>query len=280
MSPSAIPFSKMHGLGNDFVVMDLRKLPDLVMNEERAKRIADRRFGVGCDQLILIEPPVNAEADVFMRIYNNDGSQVDACGNATRCVAAVVMAELQSGRITIQTNAGLLHATQAENQLVSVNMGPARLEWKEIPLSEERDTLNMGIELPPLSNPVGVNMGNPHAVFFVEDPDALDLQTLGAQLEHHPLFPERANINVAGITAENTLRLRVFERGAGITSACGTGACATGVAAARRGLTGRKTTIHLDGGPLHIEWREDGHVIMTGPVATAFKGELDPSLLV
>ena len=275
MSTSVIPFSKMHGLGNDFVVVDLRKLPDLVMNEDRARRITDRRFGVGCDQLILIESPANAEADVFMHIYNNDGSQVDACGNATRCIAAVIMAELQSDSVTIQTNAGLLYAMQAEDRLVSVNMGPARLGWQDIPLSEERDTLNMGIELPPLKNPVGVNMGNPHAVFFVDDPDALDLQTLGAQLEYCTLFPERANINVAAVTAENTLRLRVFERGVGITSACGTGACATGVAAARRGLTGRQTTIHLDGGPLQIEWREDGHVIMTGPVATTFKGELD-----
>lgn len=275
---NARPFIKMHGLGNDFVVIDART-EAFEPNAEQARLIADRRFGVGCDQLILIEPARNEAADIFMRICNADGSEVSACGNATRCVASLVMAEQNSHELTVETHAGLLNATLEDDGQVTVDMGPARLDWREIPLSEERDTLNLGIKLPPLKNPVGVNMGNPHAVFFVEDAEEIELEALGPRLEHHPLFPERANIGVASVIGENHLRFRVFERGAGITAACGTGACAAAVAAARRGLCGREVLVDLDGGPLKIRWAENGHVFMTGPVATVFSGQLSPTLL-
>lgn len=270
---TARPFIKMHGLGNDFVVVDARREP-FALTGAMAKAIADRRTGVGCDQLLIMEPPSNGSADVFMRIRNHDGSEVAACGNGTRCVAALVMAETGQDRLTIETRRGLLQASAAGPERVTVDMGEALLDWREIPLSEERDTLHLGIESGALADPVGVNMGNPHAVFFVEAVEELPLETLGPGLEHHPLFPERANIGAAEVIGSDQLRLRVWERGVGITQACGSGACAAAVAAARRGLTGRKVEVVLDGGALELEWREDGHVLMTGAVATAFTGEL------
>ncbi len=275
---SSRPFIKMHGLGNDFVVVDARREP-FQLTDAMAKAIADRREGVGCDQLLIMEPPTNGSADVFMRIRNHDGGEVGACGNGTRCVAALVMSELGREAITIETSAGLLQAKAAGPGRVTVDMGEARLGWRDIPLSEERDTLHLGIENGPLADPVGVSMGNPHAVFFVEDVESLPLEELGPTLEHHPLFPERANIGAAEVIGENKLRLRVWERGVGETRACGTGACAAAVAAARRGLTGRKVEVVLTGGPLTIEWLENGHVEMTGPVATSFHGELNGEFL-
>jgi len=274
----AIPFIKMHGLGNDFVVLDARQEP-LKLAEKAARAIADRHTGVGCDQLIVIEPARNEAAQIFMRILNADGGEVDACGNATRCIADLVMRELGGDQVTIETGAGLLEARLAGKNRVSVDMGPARLAWNEIPLARECDTLHVPLALGPLSDPVATSMGNPHVTFFVPDVEAIDLAALGPQLEHHAIFPERANIGVAQILSPTRLRLRVWERGAGITPACGTGACAALVAAARRGLTGRKAEIIADGGPLEIEWREDGHVVMTGPVAISFTGTLDDSLL-
>ncbi|NIA68218.1 diaminopimelate epimerase [Pelagibius litoralis] len=270
---TARPFIKMHGLGNDFVVVDARAEP-FALTDALAQAIADRRTGVGCDQLLILEPPTNGSADVFMRIRNHDGGEVGACGNGTRCVAALVMAETGQDHLTIETKRGLLQANAAGPGRVTVDMGEALTDWRDIPLSEERDTLHLGIENGPLADPVGVNMGNPHAVFFVEDVEALPLDALGPDLEHHPLFPERANIGAAEIIGPDRLRLRVWERGVGLTQACGSGACAAAVAAARRGLTGRKVEVVLDGGPLELEWREDGHVEMTGAVATAFTGEL------
>jgi len=275
---SSRPFIKMHGLGNDFVVVDARSEP-FQLTDAMAKAIADRREGVGCDQLLIMEPPTNGSADVFMRIRNHDGGEVGACGNGTRCVAALVMGELGREAITIETTAGLLQAKAAGDGRVTVDMGEARLGWQEIPIAEERDTLHLGIENGPLKDPVGVSMGNPHAVFFVEGVESLPLAELGPSLEHHPLFPERANIGAAEVIGDNKLRLRVFERGVGETRACGTGACAAAVAAARRGLTGRKVEVLLTGGPLTIDWLENGHVEMTGPVATAFRGELNGALL-
>lgn len=272
------PFIKMHGLGNDFVVVDARTEP-FPLTDALAQAIADRREGVGCDQLLILEPPTGGSADVFMRIRNHDGGEVGACGNGTRCVAALVMGELGREALTIETAAGLLQARAAGPGRVTVDMGEARLDWRDIPLSEERDTLHLGIGNGPLADPVGVNMGNPHAVFFVDDVESLPLAELGPPLEHHPLFPERANIGAAQLTGEDTLRLRVWERGAGLTRACGSGACAAAVAAARRGLTGRRVEVTLDGGTLTIEWLENGHVEMTGPVATAFHGELNGELL-
>jgi diaminopimelate epimerase len=267
-------FIKMHGLGNDFVVVDARDTA-FALNAEHARLVADRRQGVGCDQIVVLEPPRNGRADVFMRFWNSDGGEVAACGNGTRCAAALVMAEDGADRLTIETLAGLLGAETSDDGRVSVDMGAARLDWQDIPLARAQDTLHLELSLEALRDPVAVNMGNPHAVFFVDDAEAVDLARLGPKLEHDPIFPERANIGVAQLTGTDALRLRVWERGAGVTRACGTGACAAAVAAARRGLTGRRVTVTLDGGPLELDWRADGHVMMTGPVATAFTGELD-----
>ncbi|MBI2736769.1 MAG: diaminopimelate epimerase [Rhodospirillales bacterium] len=277
------PFLKMHGLGNDFVVLDARAAA-LDLTPERRRVIADRRLGVGCDQLIVLEPPTEGEADVFMRIYNPDGGEAQACGNATRCVASVVMDERKTDQVTVQTIAGLLESQKTgmgSNGLpvISVDMGPARLDWREIPVREACDTNHMPVGIGPLQDPVGTNMGNPHATFFVEDAAAIPLAELGPKLEHDRFFPERANIGVAQLLSEGKLRLRVWERGAGITLACGSGACAAVVAATRRGLVQRKADVVLEGGTLTIEWLRDDHVLMTGGIAVAFKGELDRSLL-
>jgi len=271
-------FIKMHGLGNDFVVIDARKQP-LALSDAQARAVADRKTGVGCDQFIVIEPPKNGRADAAMRIHNADGGEVEACGNATRCVAQLLMKEQGKNRIAIDTVAGLLLAEDAGDGRVAVDFGPARLEWREIPLAHAMDTLHLDLTLGPLTDPVAVNVGNPHAVFFVPDAEAIDLKTLGPQLEHHPLFPERCNIEAATVLSPTRIRMRVWERGVGITRACGTGACATLVAAVRRGLAERKADVILDGGTLEIEWTADGHVRMTGPVATSFSGVLDESLL-
>ncbi|MGE5515402.1 MAG: diaminopimelate epimerase [Bacteroidota bacterium] len=271
-------FLKMHGLGNDFVVLDVRS-SGLVLSDAAVRAIADRHRGVGCDQLVVIEPARNAVSDAWMTIYNPDGSQSGACGNATRCVAWLLMQQAGTDKVVIETKAGLLDAERRGDRLVAVDMGRARLDWREIPLAEAVDTLHMDISAGPLADPVGVSMGNPHAVFFVDDVAAIDLAALGPGIEHHPLFPERTNVEIVQVLSPEKLRMRVWERGAGITQACGTGACATLVAAARRGLTGRKADVVLDGGVLSIEWLADDHVLMTGPVALAFQGTLDPSLL-
>lgn len=263
----------MHGAGNDFVVLDARARP-WEIDGDTALRIADRRTGIGCDQLILVEPPHQQGADAFMTIFNSDGSEVSACGNATRCVAWMLMAESGLGQVVIETRAGLLTAFAAGAKRISVDMGPARLDWDQIPLASAMDTLYLPLSAGELTDPVGVGMGNPHAVFFVKDAEAVALSELGPGLEHDPLFPERTNVEVAQIVSKERIRMRVWERGSGITLACGTGACATLVAAARRGLTGRKADVIVDGGTLTIEWRDDNHVIMTGPVALAFSGNL------
>jgi diaminopimelate epimerase len=259
------------------------------LDDGSARRIANRRTGVGCDQLIVLEPAADARADVFMRIRNSDGGEVAACGNATRCVAARVLeearAEGRSGdKVVVETLAGLLPAWDAGTdrdgtRRIAVDMGEARTDWAEIPLSRELDTTHLPLESGPLADPVGVSMGNPHAVFFVDDAEAIDLETHGPRLEHDPLFPEGANISAAQVLDAATIRLRVWERGAGITQACGTGACATLVAAARRGLTGRRATLRLDGGDLDIHWRDDNHLLMTGPVAESFTGRLNGRML-
>ncbi|SEO72390.1 diaminopimelate epimerase [Rhodospirillales bacterium URHD0017] len=277
------PFLKMHGLGNDFVVLDARTAA-LDLTPERRRVIADRHLGVGCDQLIVLEPPTEREADVFMRIYNPDGGEVQACGNATRCVASVVMDERKTDQVTVQTVAGLLESQKTgvgSNGLpvISVDMGLARLDWREIPVAQACDTNHMPVGIGPLQDPVGTSVGNPHATYFVDDAAAIPLGELGPKLEHDRFFPERANIGVAQLMGEGRLRLRVWERGAGITLACGSGACAAVVAASRRGLVPRKADVVLEGGTLTIEWLRDDHVLMTGGIALAFKGELDRSLL-
>lgn len=275
--PSAKPrkFVKMHGLGNDFVVIDAREQP-FAVDDARARAIADRHTGVGCDQLIVMEKPSNgaAVADVVMRIRNADGGEVEACGNASRCVAELVMRETGRDSIVIETGAGLLDAERASGGRITVDMGKARLDWREIPLAEPQDTGRLDLSLGPLKDPAAVSMGNPHVVFFVDSVDTIDLKSLGPILERHPLFPERVNVGVAQVLSRDRIRLRVWERGAGITLACGTGACAALVAAARRGLTHHKATVLVDGGELEIEWLKDGHVLMTGPVAVSFIGEL------
>ncbi|WP_321343932.1 diaminopimelate epimerase [Breoghania sp.] len=285
MTAREIPFVKMNGLGNDFVVFDAREEP-VRLSEAEIAAIGDRQTGIGFDQMIIVEAsPLGLDA--FMRIYNRDGSQVDACGNATRCIGRLVMEERDTDRATIQTNAGILKAFATDDEIrVTVDMGVPKLEWQDIPLAEEfRDTraieLQIGpIDAPVLHSPAVVNMGNPHAIFFVDDIEAHDLARFGPLLEHHPVFPERANITLAQITGENEIRAIVWERGVGPTLACGTAACATGVAAARKRLSGRSVTVTLPGGPLHIEWREsDDHVMMTGDTEVEFFGTLDADTL-
>ena len=267
---SGLPFRKMHGIGNDFVVLDARKHAlDLTM--DRARQIADRRFGIGCDEILIIEPARNG-ADAFMGVRNADGSTAESCGNGARCVADMLMRETGKSAVVLETLGGPIAATRAKNGHVTIDMGNARTDWRDIPLAESCDTLHLPVTEGPLSDPVGVSMGNPHAVFFVSDVAVVDLANLGPRLERHALFPERANIEVVQVMSPTHLRMRVWERGSGITLACGTGACASAVAAVRRDLCRRAVTVTLEGGDLHIEWRSDGHVIMTGPTADVFSG--------
>ncbi len=273
-----ISFRKMHGLGNDFVIVDARQTGTF-FTPGQAARIADRRRGVGCDQLIVMER-TSDDADLFMRILNADGSEAEACGNATRCVALLLFAETGRREVVIRTLGGRLPACLAEGGEVSVDMGPAYLAWDEVPLAEKADTLHLDFDCGALVDPVALSMGNPHVVFFVEDVDAIDLEQLGPEIEHDPLFPNRTNVQIVSLAGPDHLRQRIWERGAGLTLASGSGGCAAMVAAARRGLVGRKARVDQPGGRLTLDWREDnGHVWMTGPVATAFTGELDSSLL-
>jgi diaminopimelate epimerase len=267
-----LPFTKMHGLGNDFVVIDARSRP-ILLSDDQKRRIADRRRGIGCDQLIVLEP--SRRADVFMRIYNPDGTEAGACGNATRCISGRLMAEKGVERIVVETISGLLETSAADRGDITVDMGEVKTDWRDIPVAAECDTLHLPLRSGPLMDPVGVNVGNPHAVFFVPDVATIDLEQLGPELEHAPLFPERANIEIVQRLASGRLRMRVWERSAGITQACGSGACATLVAAARRGLTGRKAEVVLDGGTLTIEWLANNHVMMTGGWTTSFQGEIE-----
>lgn len=267
------PFLKMHGLGNDFVILDGRA-GKLDLPVDRVRTIAHRQLGVGCDQLIVLEQPTENGADVFMRIYNPDGSEAGACGNATRCVASLVMDERRSDHVTVQTISGLLESQKAGSGLIAVDMGPARLDWREIPVAQACDTNHMPVEVGPLKDPVGTNMGNPHATFFVPDARSPALDAAAAAVEQHAFFPERVNVGLAQVVGENRLRLRVYERGTGFTLACGSGACAAGVAAARRGLTGRKVAIEVAHGILTVEWMRDGRVTMTGGFELSYKGTL------
>jgi len=268
-------FLKMHGLGNDFVVFDARDAA-IPLTPAQARGIADRHFGIGCDTVVLIGPG-GAEADASLRFFNADGGEVESCGNATRCVARLLMDERGLARVKLATRGGLLACTDAGRGLVEADMGPARLEWNEIPLAEAVDTRNFALPLEGQSLPASaVSMGNPHCVIFVPDAEKAPVAALGPRIETHPLFPQRVNAEFVSVTGENRLRMRVWERGAGITLACGTGACAAAVAAARLGKTGRNVEVVLDGGSLRIEWREsDGHVIMTGPAVTVFRGHVD-----
>ncbi len=275
------PFLKMNGLGNDFVVVEAKSAP-FQPTAAQVRAIADRAAGIGCDQLIAIEPPrleeKNDGVDARVRFWNADGEEVGACGNGTRCVGWLLMQSSGRDEAVIETQAGRLIASRAGERLVSVDMGRPGLEWAEIPLASAHDTAALDVALfdhPALSVPPGcVSMGNPHVVFFVPDIETAPVETAGPAIERHPLFPEGVNVGFAQVLGRDRIRLRVWERGAGLTKACGTGACAALVAASRRDLTGRAATVVVDGGELLIEWRDDGHVIMTGPAAVDFSGEL------
>ena len=275
------PFLKMNGLGNDFVVVEARSAP-FTPTQAEVRAIADRTAGIGCDQLIAIEAaPADAPgADAFMRIWNADGGEVSACGNATRCVGWLLTEAGGREKATILTQAGALVAERTGERQVRIDMGAPGLDWQAIPLIEDMDTRGIELQVGPIDDPVlhtpgCVNMGNPHVVFFVPDAAAAPVQQVGPMIEHHRLFPDRTNVGFAEIVGRGRIRLRVWERGVGETKACGTGACAALVAAARRGLIDRTAMIELTGGELQIEWREsDGHVLMTGPIEVEFTGAL------
>jgi len=261
---------KMHGLGNDFVVFDARA-EAIDVTPAMAQAIGHRQFGVGFDQLAVI---TQGAGDAHLTFYNSDGSLSAACGNATRCIARYLMDESGRDSLHLTTARGDLVAKDAGGGLTSVNMGHPQLSWDEVPLAREMDTLHLPID----GDPVATGMGNPHCTFFVDDAEAVDLSDLGPRAEHDPLYPERTNVQVAQIVGPDHIRMRVWERGVGVTLASGSSSCATAVAAARRGLTGRAVRIDLDGGTLHIDWREDG-VWMTGPTAHVFSGTFTPDFL-
>jgi diaminopimelate epimerase len=278
----AVPFRKMNGLGNDFVVLDARRRR-FAIGEDAVRAIADRESGIGCDQLILIE--ASGSADVRMRIWNSGGGEVESCGNASRCVADLLFNETGRSRVTIETLGGLLVCDKAAGGAITVDMGAPRFGWRDIPLSEAfHDTRGIELQVGPIDAPLihtpsVVNVGNPHCIFWVKSLDVVDLAKVGPMLEHHPLFPEGANISLARVDSREHITLKVWERGAGLTRACGTAACAAAVAAARKRLTGRAVTVALPGGELEIVWREsDDHILMTGPVAYEFEGDLPTPL--
>jgi diaminopimelate epimerase len=275
-------FRKMNGLGNDFVVLDARKTP-IAISEAQVRAIANRKTGIGCDQLIVMEN--SSIADVRMRIWNAEGGEVPSCGNASRCIADLMFDELGATSTTIDTKGGFLLAKKAGDHLVTIDQGMPKFDWKDIPLSEVfADTrhieLQVGpIDAPLLHSPSVVNVGNPHCIFWVNDLDVVDLSRVGPMLEHHPLFPERANISLAKVVARDHVLLKVWERGTGLTLACGTAACATMAAGHRIKIIDAKCTITLPGGDLFMSVNEEGHIIMTGPAALDFEGTLPEGLL-
>jgi diaminopimelate epimerase len=258
-------FHKMHGLGNDFVVIDARAAR-IEITAQHARAIANRHTGIGCDQLILLEP--SGRADLRMRIFNADGGEVEQCGNALRCVAQL------TGAKAVETQGGLIHASVVDRG-VSIDMGEPHFGWDEIPIAYPLDTSDIPAGWGVLEHGAAVNVGNPHIVFFVSDLDAVPVERLGPEIEHDPLFPERVNVNVAQVTGPSCLRLRTWERGAGLTLACGTGACATAVAAIRRGLVQSPVTVSLPGGDLSIAWAPGETIRMTGPATHVFSGEAE-----
>ena len=271
-----IPFRKMHGLGNDFIVFDAR-LHSLDLTRDQVRALADRHTGIGADTIVAINASADGATDLFVRFHNADGDEIGTCGNATRCVASLFIMETGRDQVRIRTIDGTLNAWRAGDE-IAVDMGRPGLDWRDIDLTHQVDMLHIPVD-GPLTDGVGVSMRNPHAVFFRDDAETVDLAAAAPVNERNELFAKRVNVEVAAVLAPDRIRMRVWERGVGITRACGSGACATLVAAVRRGLTGRKATVVLDGGNLTIEWRDDDHVIMTGPAATSFTGEIDDSLL-
>jgi diaminopimelate epimerase len=277
------PFVKMNGLGNEIVLVDMRAAPTAVTADDA--RAAARPGGVPYDQLMALYPPRTPGTDAFVRIYNNDGSEAGACGNGMRCLASLLVEETGKNALAVETQAGLLNCWKAGEESFTVDMGVPRFAWNEIPLAEEfRDTRAIELQIGPIDKPIlhspsVVNVGNPHAIFWVDDVAPYDLGRIGPLLENHPIFPERANISLAAVKSREQLVVRTWERGAGLTRACGSAACAAAVAAARTRRTGRKVTVTVPGGDLSIEWREaDDHVLMTGPVEYEFAGRFDPAL--
>lgn len=269
--PNGLPFLKMHGLGNDFVIIDARSAESPV-TESMARAIGERHFGVGYDQLVVLTKTDGADVD--MVFWNSDGSLSDACGNASRCIARLVMDETGAKELILRSGNGLLAARLSDDGMISINMGQPQLTWDTVPLARDVDL----IELPIEGAPGAAGMGNPHCVFVVDDADAVDLVGRGSAIETHALFPQRTNVEFVHIIDRQTIRQRTFERGAGVTLACGSGACAVAVVAHRKGLTDRAVTIQLDGGELQIDWRDDG-VWMTGPTTLVFEGVLSPEFL-
>lgn len=272
-----LSFLKMHGTGNDFVLLDARNAA-LTLDAALVKRLADRHFGIGCDQLLVLKQSSVAEA--FMQIFNADGSEISTCGNATRCVADFLMRESGKAEATIETGAGIRSGSRTAEGTVQVNMGAPKFGWAEIPLAESRNTLHLGLEVGLLVDPAAVNMGNPHAIFFVRDLAHIKLAEWGEKLEHHPLFPERANISAVQVLSESRIAMQVWERGTGITLACGSAACAAVVAGVRRGLLSTQCAVELPGGTLQVHWQKNGDatggdVRMSGAVAYVFQGEIE-----
>jgi diaminopimelate epimerase len=277
---NALPFIKMHGLGNDFVVLDARTA-DIGLTPEIVRAIGDRRRGVGFDQLLTLLP--SETADCYMRIDNSDGSGAGACGNGTRCVGRLLLEESGKSTVAIDSPGGLLHATSAAQDMVTVNMGRPRRGWQDVPLAREMSTLHTELTVSvdgwTVADPVTLSMGNPHAVFFVADAEAVPLELIGPLVENHELFPDRANCSIASVRADGSIRLRVFERGAGITEACGSGTCATYAAARDRGLINGPARIDLDGGPLFMDMNDAGEILMTGAATYAYRGEITSEML-
>lgn len=271
-----VPFTKMHGCGNDFVVLDGRRAP-IALTPEAVRRVGDRHRGVGFDQLLLVER--DEEADARLRFFNTDGSESGACGNGTRCVARYLFDQGAPPRLRLVVGDRRLAAELLPDGRIAVVMGEPALGWRAIPLASPCDTLEVPLDVPELPRPVAVNMGNPHLVFLVPDVAALDVERLGAGLERHPILPERGNIGFAQLIGPDRLRLRVFERGAGLTLACGSGSCAAMVAARRRGLVGDRVRLTVDGGEVEVAWPGEGPVTLIGPTARVFTGTLAPELL-
>ena len=271
-------FIKMHGLKNDFVIIDGRE-KKIHLSKNQIKKIANRKIGLGCDQIIILEKPKNKKTFGFIKIFNSDGSETKACGNASRCVAFLLMKELKTKKIIIQTKAGFLNAFLKKNKEVSVDIGKAYFKWNQIPLKRKMNTNKLNFKINNFVNPFAVNVGNPHVVFFIKDLKKINLKKIGPKIERHALFPERINVNFAEILSNNKISLKVWERGVGITKACGTGASATTVAAIKKKLiNGRICYIQMDGGKLKIEYKKNGHIIMTGPVKMIKKGNLNKFL--
>ena len=271
-------FIKMHGLKNDFVIIDGRE-KKIHLSKNQIKKIANRKIGLGCDQIIILEKPKNKKTFGFIKIFNSDGSETKACGNASRCVAFLLMKELKTKKTIIQTKAGLLNAFLKKNKEVSVDIGKAYFKWNQIPLKRKMNTNKLNFKINNFVNPFAVNVGNPHVVFFIKDLKKINLKKVGPKIERHALFPERINVNFAEILSNNKISLKVWERGVGITKACGTGASATTVAAIKKKLiNGRICYIQMDGGKLKIEYKKNGHIIMTGPVKMIKKGNLNKFL--